>query len=101
MIYRFRSPATGDVVMLGESGDELLRLLGREPARQGIIEPAAMPAAIEALQRAVEAAGQPGTEGDEEADEPKRAVSLRQRVWPMLQMLQRAHAAEQPITWGV
>ena len=32
MIYRFRSPATGDVVMLGASGDELLRILGREPA---------------------------------------------------------------------
>jgi hypothetical protein len=40
MIYKFKSKATGDVIMLGPHGDQLLRLLGREPALKGIIEPA-------------------------------------------------------------
>ena len=30
MIYKFRSPATGDVIMLGPQGDQLLRLIGRD-----------------------------------------------------------------------
>ena len=103
MIYRFRSPAAGDVVMLGASGDELLRILGREPAAQGIIEPAAMPAAIAALQAAVAAAEAPADTEDHEDDgsERQRGVSLRQRVWPMMEMLKRAHAEDAPVVWGV
>lgn len=103
MIYRFRSPATGDVVMLGPSGDELLRLIGREPAPQGIIEPAAMPAAIAALQAAVAAAEQAprsATDDDREDDGPRRGVSLRQRVWPLVEMLRRAQAEDKPVVWG-
>lgn len=99
MIYRFRSPATGDVVMLGPSGDELLRLIGREPAPKGIIEPAAMPAAIAALQAAVEAAETARNE-DGEDEAPRRGISLRQRAWPMVEMLRRAHAEDKPVTWG-
>ena len=103
MIYRFRSPAAGDVMMRGASGDELLRILGREPAAQGIIEPPAMPAAIAALQAAVAAAEAPADTEDHEADgsERQRGVSLRQRVWPMMEMLKRAHAEDAPVVWGV
>lgn len=100
MIYRFRSPATGDVVMLGPNGDELLRLVGREPASKGIIEPAAMPAAITALKAAVAAAEAPPPD-DGEDHEPSRGISLRQRVWPVVQMLERALAAGEPVVWGV
>lgn len=104
MIYRFRSPATGDVVMLGAAGDELLRLLGREPSAKGIVEPAAMPAAIERLQAAVRAAEAPAEPAQTEkldASAPAEGVSLRQRVWPMIEMLRRAHAAGEPVVWGV
>ena len=44
MIYKFKSKATGDTIMLGPNGDQMLRLLGRDPALKGIIEVAAMPA---------------------------------------------------------
>jgi len=46
MIYKFKSKATGDLIMLGPHGNQMLALLGREPAAQGIIEAAAMPAAL-------------------------------------------------------
>jgi hypothetical protein len=89
--------------MLGPHGDQLLRLIGREPAPKGIIEPAAMAAAVAALQAAV-AAETPAAD-DENADDDERrgprAVSLRQRVWPMIEMLRRAQAEDQPIVWGV
>jgi fructose-1,6-bisphosphatase/sedoheptulose 1,7-bisphosphatase-like protein len=109
MIYRFSSKAAGDLVMLGANGDELLRILGREPAPKGIIEAAAMPAAIAALEAAVAAAesapdtaadARPDADNDEEHAR-ERGVSLRQRVWPMLEMLRRAMADDTPVVWGV
>lgn len=100
MIYKFKSKATGDLIMLEPHGDLVLRLLGREPAARGIIEVAAMPAALAALQAAVAADETPPADGDEE-DKTGQAVALRQRVWPMVEMLKRALAEQQPVVWGV
>jgi hypothetical protein len=55
MLYKFKSKAAGDVIMLGANGDHVLRLLGREPVPRGIFEVDAMPALIAALQSAVTA----------------------------------------------
>lgn len=96
MIYKFKSKAAGDVIMLELHGDQLLRLLGREPARQGIIEVAAMAGAIRALQEAAAADAAPSPEADGE-----RGVGLRQRVWPMIELLKRSQAAGEPVVWGV
>jgi hypothetical protein len=99
MIYKFKSPASGDLVMLGPHGDQLLRSLGREPSPQGIIEASAMPQALLALQAAIDAAEQtPAQESDET---PALSVGLRQRLWPMIEMLRRCHAAQEPVVWGV
>jgi Domain of unknown function (DUF1840) len=94
VIYKFKSKAAGDVIMLGPNGDQLLRLIGREPAGQGIVEPDAMAKAITALQQAVVA-------DEAQRSESSREVSLRQRVWPMVEMMKRAQAAREPIVWGV
>ena len=106
MIYKFKSKAAGDVIMLGPNGDELLRLLGREPAAKGIIEPAAMPAALDALQAAAnadDAARAAANASDPDAADTNRpaGITVRQRVWPMVEMLRRAHAAKAPVVWGV
>ncbi len=99
MIYKFKSPAAGDVIMLAPQGDQLLRLLGREPAAQGVFEPADMPALVQTLQAAIAAAEAPADEAD--GDSPAAAVGLRQRLWPMVEMLRRAQAADARIVWGV
>ena len=104
MIYKFRSKAASDVVMLGPNGDRLLHILGREPAPQGIVEPSAMLAAISALQAAVaadEAARAAARSDGNTSDSRPEAVSLRARVWPMVEMFKRAHAAGEPVVWGV
>jgi len=108
MIYKFKSKAAGDVIMLGPSGDAVLRAAGREPAPQGIFEPAAMPAARAAIERAVaeddaaraEAEAMAKAEG---ARPPQSgdAIGLRQRAWPLLEMMKRAEQADEPIVWGV
>lgn len=110
MLYKFKSKATADLIMLGPNGDVLLRALGRTPAASGIIEVADMPAARAAIERAVaedEArrqaaqAGQDPAEADGAAAEPVPPVGLRQRLWPMVDMLRRAEAAGHPVVWSV
>jgi hypothetical protein len=95
MIYKFKSKAASAVIMLQPHGDQLLRLIGREPAAKGIVEPADLPAAIHALQ---DAAAQAQAAAEVEGE---RGVGLKQRVWPMVEMMKRAQAAGEPVVWGV
>ena len=107
MIYKFKSKAAGDVIMLGASGDDVLRTIGKSPAAKGIVEVAHMPAAMQAIEAAItadesahERAGQDARSSGQSA--PSRdGVSLRQRAWPLVEMMKRAHAAGEPIVWGV
>jgi hypothetical protein len=103
MIYKFKSKATGDVIMLGPNGDQMLRIIGREPSAKGIIEVEHMAAAIAALRAAVVADEAPQAEADEDADEQsaRPGITLRQRLWPVIDMLERAQGAGQPVVWGV
>jgi hypothetical protein len=101
MISKFKSKGTGDLIMLGPQGDQMLRLLGREPAGQGIIEPAAMAGAIAALEAAIAADEAARRESGIEEDDAKQGISLRRRLWPMVEMLRRCQAEGHPIVWGV
>jgi hypothetical protein len=104
MLYKFRSKAAGDVIMLGPNGDQVMRIVGRQPAAKGIFEVADMPALVAALKAAVaadEAARTQAARDDEEAPSGKGdGVTLRQRVWPLIEMLERCHGAREVITWG-
>lgn len=127
MLYKFKSKATGDLIMLEPQGRQILNIIGKEPGAQGIIEPHQMMAAIQALQQAVvheeearQAAQREAQAADEKAAhhavagvavEPtksgahtgsdKGAISLKQRVVPFIDMLRRAHAEDKDIVWGV
>ena len=107
MLYKFKSKATGDVIMMGPQGDAMLRALGREPAPQGIIEPPVMLDAITRLQAAIAADEAERAEAEREAAEsgktlpPRQGVTPRQRLWPMIEMLRRAQAEGHPVVWGV
>jgi hypothetical protein len=107
MLYKFKSKAAGDVIMTAPIGDRLMRLLAREPAPKGIFELEAMPGAIARLEAAIEAeeAARRAAEAEATAEGrslPERdGLGLRQRAWPLIEMLKRAHAAGHPIVWGV
>lgn len=96
MLYKFRSKASGDVIMNGTHGDELLRLVGREPAAQGIVQHADLPGAIAALEAAMATAEPAGEDA-----QGRQRIGLRQRAWPLVQMMKRAHAQNADIVWGV
>jgi hypothetical protein len=107
MLYKFKSKAAGDLIMLEPNGRRVLEIIGKDAQPQGIILPEQMPSAITALEGAVEQ-----EEADQKAmvDEAKAkgeapprsdAVSLRQRAVPFLDMLRRCEKAGQEIVWGV
>jgi len=107
MIYKFKSKSAGDLIMLRLSGDQVLRVIGKAAAAKGIIEPAAMPAAIVAIEEAIAQEEAQRRKADAQAiaegRTPSRAdgVTLRQRTWPFLDMLKHANGENAAIVWGV
>jgi len=105
MLYRFKSQATADIVMLQGTGELLLKIIGKAPEPKGIITVAQMPAALDALARAVaDSEATPAAAPDEESDEHAQegaSVQLRQRAAPLVAMLKEAAAAGKDVVWGV
>jgi hypothetical protein len=105
--YEFKSKATGRLILLGRSGEQLLRVIGKEPSPTGIIAPAAMPTAIEAIASAIEqeevqaqrhsANGALVSDGNDASRGD--GVTLRQRAWPLVEMMKQAHRDGEPIVW--
>ncbi|HYF21373.1 MAG TPA: DUF1840 domain-containing protein [Ramlibacter sp.] len=107
MLYKFKSKAAGDLIMLEPNGRRVLEIIGKDPGPKGIIEPAQMPAAIAALEAAIAREEAEHKAMVEEAKAkgqvpPKfDAVSLRQRAVPFMDMLRRCDKAGKEIVWGV
>ncbi|MEO6747950.1 MAG: DUF1840 domain-containing protein [Caldimonas sp.] len=106
-MYKFKSKAAGDVLMMESAGDQLLKAIGKEPSDQGIIQAAQMPAAISAIEQAIQADEAARRRAEEAAAAegrklpPREGVSLRQRGWPLLEMLKQASRESQDVVWGV
>jgi len=117
MLYKFKSKATGDLIMLEPQGKHILKLIGKEPGVKGIILPSEMMEAIDALHTAVEReelalkvakdAANAAIQADAQDSasisvaDGARTISLKQRVVPFIDMLRRAHAEEKEVVWGV
>ncbi|WP_310227371.1 DUF1840 domain-containing protein [Acidovorax delafieldii] len=104
MLYKFKSRATADLIMLEPQGRQIVTLIGKTPGSSGIVTAAQIPAAIAALEAAVIAdEAQPeAQENDESAAEERHdVVRLRQRAAPFIEMLKRSAAADVDVVWGV
>lgn len=106
---RFRSKPCADVLMLTGLAHEALRLMGREALPSGLLAQADLPALLARLQEAVvqddrrakevESVAQPTpTDDDQELEAP--APRLRQRLWPLMEMLRRSQAAGESVQWS-
>ena len=108
MLYKFKSRAAADLIMLEPNGRRVLQIVGKPvEAKQGILQPAEIPAAIAALEAAIahEEAERRAAEAEaaakgEELPEPE-GVSLRQRATPFIDMLRRCEKAGKEVVWGV
>lgn len=108
MLYKFKSKAAGDLIMLEPNGRRVLEIIGKDAGPQGIILPEEMPAARAALEKAIATEEQEQQEAIAAAtakgEVPPRfdgAISLRQRAVPFLDMLKRCSEAGKEIVWGV
>jgi hypothetical protein len=98
----FRSRAAAEIIMLPETARRLLELAGKTPGERGVITREEIPAALSGLLRAVEEEKAGGTDVAA-PDEPlsRVPVSLRQRAFPLIQMLRAAQARGVEVTWGI
>ncbi len=107
MLIKFKSKASGDVIMLGESGKEMLRLLGKDAEdSKGIFTAEQLPGAIAMLKQAIAAdkalphplqSEKPTVTNDDAGD----GVHLYQRAFPVLELMERSLQEDTYVTWGV
>jgi cyclopropane-fatty-acyl-phospholipid synthase len=119
MLFKFKSKATGDLIMLEPNGRRVLQIIGKDPSSTGIILTSQIPSALLALENAVaqeeaaiaeaKAAAKLKAQqafGDE-ADAAKSSYSntdvvpLRQRALPFIELLKNSRDAGVDIVWGV
>lgn len=107
MLYKFKSKAAGDLIMLEPNGRRVLEIIGKDPGAKGIVLPEEMPGAIRALENAI---AREEAEHRAAIDEAKAkgevppkfdAISLRQRALPFIEMLRRCEKDKKEIVWGV
>jgi len=109
-MYKFKSRAAGDLIMLEPNGRQILTILGRTDAAsqaQGILLPEHMPEAIQLLEAAISAdeahRAQLVQEAKDQGETPPHfeGISLRQRAVPFIEMIKRCQKADKEIVWGV
>lgn len=107
MLYKFKSRAAADLIMLEPQGRQIVTIIGKTPGPSGIVTAAQIPGAIAALEAAVAAdEAQPpvdAAEADEQAtaEERRDLVRLRQRAAPFIEMLRKSAAENTDVVWGV
>lgn len=111
MLYKFKSKATSDLIMLGPDAQRLLKLMGSDAPIKGIFTVAQQPVVIAALEAAIaqdEArmaqllALRSADGGSQDAGGlDAKSVSLKRRAQPLLEMLRRSMAAKKDVVWGV
>lgn len=106
MLLAFHSKATGDVLMLDQHAQPVLKAAGKDVANgvpeRGIFPVDQLAGAIAGIEQAIaEPAGQDESQDDEDNRPPAmaQAVSLRQRAYPLLDMLRRAQAKGVEVLW--
>lgn len=110
MLITFKSAAGADVIMFGDIAKKLVAIVGKDPQDgKGIVTVEQLPDAIARLRAAIEEdkarrAGQ-AQDDDEEPDPERRGmaapVSLAQRAWPLLDLLEASQKEGVPVVWGV
>lgn len=107
MLYRFKSQATADLVMLGADAQAALRLIGKDLIPEGVISPDQLPRAIDILQRAWQEDHALRLREEKTAPEPMVQteeadpdVRLSQRLVPLVNMLELANKGSVAVVWS-
>jgi hypothetical protein len=97
MLVEFKSDA-GNMTMFGDVAVSMLKMMGQTGALPGALLAKDVPAALERLKRgAAVAPAAPGSGSGEDKDEPK--VSLKQRAFPLVELLERCVKMNCNLIW--
>ena len=106
MLVTFRSEAYSNITMFGDVAIKLLKLMGHSGTVPGAIMAEDVPAALERLKAAIEAAkAAPKAESAEDKqdknwkDDKDRDVSLVHRALPLLELLEASAKEECNVMW--
>lgn len=110
MLVRFSSVETGSVLMFGDIAVSLIKMMGATGKVPGAISAEDIPAALTRLRQQLEidAAASDGTadtkitktDKDRKNDKDEEStISLTVRAGPLIQILERAEAADAAVMW--
>ncbi len=109
MLIVFKSKAAAEIIMYAEHAKLLLDIIGKdfEPADapRGIITAEQVPAALSKLKGAADSAlaktraAQNSVDANDDPGAPM-SVSLAQRAYPLIDMLERAQKMNREVVWG-
>ena len=101
MLVRFDSDA-GGFSMFGEVAIKLLKMMGHSGTVPSAILAQDIPAALDRLKAAVAAEPDsplPAPQPNSRDPEPERKISLRQRAYPLIDLLTRADKRSCDVMW--
>jgi len=94
----FRSRAASQILMQSDTARQLLDIIGKPLEERGVITAGQLDDALARLQQAVDLS--PAAAADDD-DAARNHVGLRQRAFPLLQMLRAASKRQVDVTWGI
>ena len=98
MLVRFDSKA-GTLTTFGDVATKLLRMMGQSGSVPGAILARDIPAAVQRLRQALEQSGEKEAQTATGDDEDR--VSLRNRAFPLIELLERAGRTDADVIWDV
>jgi hypothetical protein len=103
MLIPFTSKAAADFFMLQTHAAPLFALMGKPLTAQGVIAASETAKCLAKLQTGLASAelNTPVDDVDPDAVATELLVSLKQRAWPLLDMLERANKKQADVLWGV
>src|SRR5687768_585432 len=97
MLVRFDSKA-GTITMFGDVAVKLLRMMGQSGSIPGAILAQDIPAAVKRLRQALDGEREPaGAKNSNDEKEPP--VAMRQRAFPLIELLERAANSDTDVIW--
>jgi len=98
MLITFRSKASSNITMFGDTATSLLKMMGHSGALPGSLLSPDIPAALASLTLALESAP---ADPHQDADTPDKAlpVSLQLRAFPLIQLFTAAAQQGCDVTW--
>lgn len=99
MLVRFSSTETESITMFGDVALQLIRMMGGSGDLPGAIGAKDIPEAVKALRTHLSIVAAAPREPQDEDEEKERPVAITTRALPLIDLLERAAAADVPVMW--